>query len=426
MFLLVAALALLLPANVGAENLLSSRVDLTAKKAQTTSHGLREFKNQPTKRLGIVAPQAKVATQQQATAKMKRDAVAKAKAMEAPAAVKQNGKKLKAVPRGDSFNPIEQYPYLNTFQTPEEQEAFTIVDANGDNITWDFAYNSDDNWFARYSYNEWMAADDWLISPAFHFEAGKQYSLTFDAWNKGADERIEVLVGTEAAPGAMTILALGPTDIMWEEPQMLQTKFAISETGTYFIGFHAISDADMYRLFVDNVMVDPYELEAPAAPTGLTAVQTEEQLEVTLNFTAPTVKRNGDSLTGNLEKIELMRDGQVIHTFENVAPGSALSFVDNGDDLTIGVHNYQVVPYNDKGAGDKSEEVTVKVITTLSVPYTADLTQHETFGVFTIIDANDDGTTWTWDDSYHTNYIITLTMRPTTTWLPCPCNSWLA
>ena len=134
MFLLVAALALLLPANVGAEDLLSSRVDLTAKKAQTTSHGLREFKNQPTKRLGIVAPQTKVATQQQATAKMKRDAVAKAKAMEAPAAVKQNGKKLKAVPRGDSFNPIEQYPYLNTFQTPEEQEAFTIVDANGDNI----------------------------------------------------------------------------------------------------------------------------------------------------------------------------------------------------------------------------------------------------------------------------------------------------
>lgn len=308
------------------------------------------------------------------------------------------------ISREDPFKPIEQYPYLNTFQTLDEQEAFTIVDANEDNDTWHFAYNSDENWFARYTYNESMAADDWLISPAFHFEAGKQYRLTFDSWNKGADERIEVMVGHEADPAAMTIQALEPTDIQWEEPQQIEAKIAISQTGTYYIGFHAISDADMYRLFVDNVMVDVYELEAPAAPTGLTAVQTEEQLEVTVNFTAPTVKRNGEPLTANLDKIELLRDGQAIHTFENVAPGAALSFVDNGDDLTNGVHNYQVVPYNDKGAGDKSEVVTVKVVTTLNVPYTADLTQQEAFDVFTVIDANGDGATWNWDESYHTNY----------------------
>ncbi len=308
------------------------------------------------------------------------------------------------ITRDDPFKPIEQYPYLNTFQTLDEQEAFTIVDANGDNDTWGFAYNSDYNWFARYTYNESMAADDWLISPAFHFEGGKQYRLTFESWNKGADERIEVMVGQEAEPGSMTIQVMEPTDIQWEEPQQVEAKIAIGQTGTYYIGFHAISDADMYRLFVDNVMVDVYELEAPAAPTGLTATQTEEQLEVTVNFTAPTVKRNGEPLTANLDKIELLRDGLVIHTFENVAPGTVLSVVDNGDDLTIGVHDYQVVPYNDKGAGDKSEVVTVKVVTTLNVPYTADLTQRDTFGVFTVIDANADGATWNWDDGYHTNY----------------------
>ena len=309
-----------------------------------------------------------------------------------------------AISREDPFKPIEDFPYLNTFQTQDEQEAFTIIDANDDTDTWDFAYDSDENWFARYTYNEVFDADDWLISPAFHFEGGKQYSLKFDAWNKGYDERIEVMLGNEATPEGMTIQVIEPTDVVWEEPQQLETKFTISETGTYYIGFHAISMPDMNKLFVDNVMVDVYEVEAPAAPTGITAVQTEEQLEVTVNFTAPVVKRNGEPLTGNLEKIELVRDSQVIHTFEDVAPGTELTWVDNGDDLTLGVHTYYAVAYNEMGAGDKSEIVTLKLIVTLNVPYTADLNLPENFDLFTVIDANEDGSTWNWDDTYRTNY----------------------
>ena len=309
-----------------------------------------------------------------------------------------------AISREDPFKPIEDYPYLNTFQTQEEQEAFTIIDANNDNDTWDFAYNSDENWFARYTYNESFDADDWLVSPAFHFEAGKQCRLTFDTWNKSYDERIEVMAGGDATPEGMTIQVLEPTDVTWEEPQELETWVTVSETGTYYIGFHAISPADMNKLFVDNVMIDVYDMEAPAASVGLTAVQTEEQLEVTVNFTAPAVKRNGEPLSGNLDKVELVRDGQVIHTFEDVAPGADLTWVDNGDDLTPGTHEYYAVAYNEKGHGDKSEEVTLRLIVTLNVPYTADLTLHETFDIFTVIDANEDGCTWNWDDTYLTNY----------------------
>ena len=309
-----------------------------------------------------------------------------------------------AITREDPFKPIEDYPYLNTFQTTDEQESFTIIDANGDHDTWDFAYNADDDWFARYTYNDSFDADDWLVSPAFHFEAGKQYRLTFDTWNKGFDERIEVLVGGDATPEDLNIQIVEPTDVLWEEPQEIEAKVAVAETGTYYIGFHAISLADMNKLFVDNVMVDVYEMEAPAAPTGLAAVQTEEQLEVTLSFMAPTVKRNGEPLSDNLDKIELMRDDQLIHTFESVAPGAQLTWVDNGDDLTMGLHKYYAVAYNEKGAGDKSEVVTVRIIATLNVPYTADLTQPETFDIFTVIDANEDGSTWNWDDGYHTNY----------------------
>ncbi len=421
LFLLAVAMLLLLPSQARAQDSSQQSVDLTTRMARTTHDGLRKIKNQPSKKVDVVAAQTDAATVQTTAADKKRDAVVKTKAQEAAAASKVKDKKETAIKRmahqpaarragevrvGDGviINPIEDYPYLNTFQTTDDQEAFTIIDANGDNDTWDFAYNSEDNWFARYTYNESFDADDWLISPAFRFEAGKLYRLTFDTWNKSYDERIEVMAGSDATPEGMTIQVVEPTDVTWEEPQQLEAYITVSETGTYYIGFHAISPADMNKLFVDNVMVDVYDMEAPAAPTDFTAVQTEEQLEVTLNFTAPVVKRNGEPLSGNLDKIELVRDDQVFHIFEDVAPGAALSWVDNGDELTVGSHKYYAVAYNENGAGDKSEVVTVKLVATLTVPYTADLTQPENFDLFTVIDANEDGSTWNWDDTYLTNY----------------------
>lgn len=158
------------------------------------------------------------------------------------------------ISREDSFKPIENYPYLNEFQTLDEQEAFSILDENSDGNTWDFAYNSDDNWFARYTYSEVFEADDWLISPAFHFDAGKQYTLSFDTWNKSYDERIEVKLGTEASFEGMFMPIVKPTEVLWEEPQGMEARFSVSESGTYYIGFHAISDADRNKLFVDNVL----------------------------------------------------------------------------------------------------------------------------------------------------------------------------
>lgn len=409
-FLLAMAALLLLPLQARAQDSPQHPVDLTTRMARTTHDGLRKAKNQPSKIVDVATPRTDAATVPTTPADKKRAAVVKTKAQAAHAASKVKDKretaaKRTAITREAPSNPIEDYPYLNTFQTEEEQGAFTIIDANEDTYTWDYAYSSDDNWFARYTYSDSFDADDWLVSPAFRFEAGKQYTLTFDTWNKGFDERIEVLAGNDATPEAMTIQVVEPTDVTWEEPQQLEATIIVSETGTYYIGFHAISPADMNKLFVDNVLVDVYELEAPAAPTGLTAVQTEEQLEVTLNVTAPTVKRNGEPLTANLDKVELVRDGQVIHTFVDVAPGAALTWVDNGDDMTLGTHRYYAVAYNEKGAGDKSEVVAMKVIVTLNVPYTADLTQPEAFDLFTVIDANEDGCTWNWDDTYRTNYL---------------------
>lgn len=300
---------------------------------------------------------------------------------------------------------VDQLPYINTFETVEEQAAFSIIDGNGDGTTWGYIMNTDDEHYARYSYSDINDADDWLVSPAIWLEAGKVYLMAFDTRIADSEESIEVKMGKEAAAEAMTTQVINPTEVTWEANKtLINDHVAVDESGYYYFGIHAISEKDKYRLYADNFLIDVVEMEAPAAVTDLQVTPTPDKLEATVTFTAPSTNRNGNELTGNLS-VELLRDGEVINTFDNVEPGTALNYVDNADDLTIGNHTYQVVASNDKGIGQKSDEVTVYLDAILEVPYTSDLTQEGTIDAFKVIDHNDDGSTWQWEDGYGTCYV---------------------
>ncbi len=300
---------------------------------------------------------------------------------------------------------VDQLPYQNTFETVEEQAAFSIIDANNDGSTWSYIMNTDDEHYARYTYSDVNDADDWLVSPAIRLEAGKTYLMAFDTRIADSDESIEVKMGKEATAEAMTTQVINPTEVTWDANRTLSNdNVTVEETGYYYFGIHAISEKDKYRLYADNFLVDEIEMEAPAAVTDLKAIATPDKLEATVTFTAPSTKRNGSSLTQQLS-IELLRDGVTIHTFENVEPGTALNYVDNADDLTIGYHTYQVVASNEKGAGQKSDEVTVYLDAILEIPFTTDLTQENAIEAFKVIDNNNDGSTWQWEDGYATSYV---------------------
>jgi len=306
----------------------------------------------------------------------------------------------------DVVEQVDQLPYSNPFETVAEQTAFSIHDSNGDGSTWNWIYNTDGEHYARYSYNYDNNGDDWLISPAIRLEAGKLYRVAFDTRSADSEERIEMKMGLEPTAEAMTIEVIAPTAVSWSENQTLANDhLTVGETGYYHFGIHAISERDKYRLYADNFLVDVEELEAPAAVADLQVVATPDQLEATITFTAPATKRDGTPLDGNLTKVELLRDGSVIHTFDNVAPGAALSYVDNDETLTIGYHTYQVVATNDKGIGQMSAEVKVRLDAILEVPYKPDLTQESAIDAFTVIDHNDDGSTWQWEDGYGTTYV---------------------
>ena len=99
LFLLVMAMLLLLPSQVRAQDSPQQHVDLTTRMANTSHDGLRKIKNQPSKKIDVVAAQTDVATVEKTAADKKREAVVKAKAQAAAAESKVKDKKAKAIKR---------------------------------------------------------------------------------------------------------------------------------------------------------------------------------------------------------------------------------------------------------------------------------------------------------------------------------------
>ncbi len=167
-----------------------------------------------------------------------------------------------------------------------------------------------------------------------------------------------------------------PTELQTELPLTLANKFVtVSETGYYQFGIHAISDADHASLRVDNLLVGETIMTAPAAVTDLAVTAADESPVATITFTAPTKNIGGGDLTANLTHVDLLRDNVVIKSFEDVAPGTALTYTDDDEKLIGTTYTYMVVAYNADGEGDKSAMVVdnIRIVDLVEHNLTAEL-----------------------------------------------------
>lgn len=425
---------------------------------------------------------------------------------------------------------VDVLPYTNTLGTEDEFAQFGVIDSNKDGSTWLFS-TSDGTY---YKYNSSNAADDWLISPAIKLEAGKKYHFAIDAASASTSypEVFEVLIGTEPKASALKQSVLAATQVASKEFATYENETVeVAETGYYHFGIHAISDANMWNLFVANFLVEAgAEPTAPAAVTDFAVAQTPDVLEAIVSFKAPAKTVGGDDLT-DLTQIDVLRDGAVVKSLVNIpegavawtaseqgyenaqdvaaidfgsgltatmasggnsntpkyytsgtalrmygnntmtitgsaikkvvitmtgndnqkqltanvgeyalegnvgtwtgsadkivftvvegkqariqkieietgltlTPGAEYTVLDNAEDLTVGTHVYQVIPYNTSGIGVKSEEKSIFLSVAYDVPHTFDFSQN-LLDLFGVIDNNGDGKTWLWSASYGAYY----------------------
>ena len=293
-------------------------------------------------------------------------------------------------------------PYTGDFSQEGTIDDYGVIDANNDGKTWTWSAS----YGAYYPYSSTNQADDYLILP-IKLEAGKNYNVTVTAASSTSwAEKFEVKAGKTATVEGLSTTIIPETTVQTSTDTEYEGTFTPDEAGTYYVAIHATSDADMFNLKIKKLVIEAgAEGNAPAAVDALTVTPLSDDLGATIAFNAPTKSIDGADLAeGDITKIEILRDGNVIHTIENPAPGSAHTYMDIASDLTIGTHKYQVISYGASGIGGKSEEISVFLSAVLDVPYTFDLTANSTFSTFSVIDNNADSKTWTWSASNGTYY----------------------
>lgn len=244
-------------------------------------------------------------------------------------------------------------PYLNDFSNGYDSfDGYTLLNLNNDGNEWEVTSGG----VVYMDYNKTADMDAWLITPPVRLEEGKLYTLSFDAasYDNRYAERVEAFLGTSPSLEGMTRQIIGRTEVCGSEFVTLKQEITVETTGNYYFGIHGCSDMDKFRLYIDNVAISAGSYTgSPAAATELTVTPGAlGALTATIEFVAPAENIIGGELTA-LEKVELLRDGELINTFNAPAPGARLSYTDNTP--AEGVRTYSVVAYNEYGNGIAAE-----------------------------------------------------------------------
>ncbi len=153
-------------------------------------------------------------------------------------------------------------PYANDFTTEAKYGELTYIDANSDDISWDYSsYYSCITITAHWQH----AMDDWAVTPGLQLEAGKTYrvSAKIKGGKDGPIERIEVKYGKGNTSDALDMAVIEAVETNTSDWKEIEGTFVAGESGTYYVGYHAISDADSYNLYLKDIKIEEDESAIP-------------------------------------------------------------------------------------------------------------------------------------------------------------------
>ncbi len=177
----------------------------------------------------------------------------------------------------------ETVPYTPALSADLVNKGWNVVDANNDGITMDI-----NNAAIVYSFNDTLAANDWMFTPCIEMAAGS-YNVYFDyKANSSLTETFEVYYGQGANVDAMTnniaYLDFNNTDY---ETAML--TITVAEDGIYNFGFNAMSLAGNLGFSITKFEVYPVVnvtvisgANGTVTPNGVVPVNYGEDLSLSI------------------------------------------------------------------------------------------------------------------------------------------------
>ena len=170
--------------------------------------------------------------------------------------------------------------------------------------------------------------NDWLITPALALEGGKKYSFSIEVMtgNSRTNETFEIMYGTDKTPEAMVNVVVERQSVAHTIWKAYTGTISPAGSGVYYVGIHACSEADTYGISLRNLSIGAAAgASAPSAPTNLVVTtRTNGELKADISLVAPSTDLDGNELS-ELGSVKLMRNGELIKTFEAPAPGAELT-----------------------------------------------------------------------------------------------------
>ena len=229
-----------------------------------------------------------------------------------------------------------------------------------------------------YSFTGDAPADDYLVSPAIHLEANKEYKIMYGIATESTSYPKDVYLYASTVNTADGFKANEPLQYLEQYKdnyfKIQGVNFTPTESGDYYFAIYTDSPNQNYYLFAATFAVYVNEF-TPEVVTNLKAERNTDrsQIECTLSWTLPTKSVFGDDFDENqtVEQVNIYRDGSAspVKTLQ----GAATEYVDNADaGLTAGIHTYEVevVVAGKKSAKASATSKYVGPVTPATVPYT--------------------------------------------------------
>lgn len=302
---------------------------------------------------------------------------------------------------------------------PDADEASwcTIINANEDTQTWEqceSGFPDEGSLFTsafRYAYSWTMAADDWLILPAFEGGEAGARKLFFNVGTKFSTESMDVHMAYEPTVEALSENKIWSSNniSLNDSFQMEEALFAVEEGKEFYVAFHVTSPANQSYLYLQNIGVEVIDGNMPAAPTLSNPDFDGGDGTVTLTFPENTIAATPlDPSTVLYADVTI--DGNPYEGVVEGVPGSTatLSF----SNLSFAAHTVTATTYilNEDGSknGTQSASIEFRCRISSNFAYQIPLDQvlnSESYDNFLIVNANDDDRTWTGEsDSFKYNY----------------------
>ncbi|MFA5667514.1 MAG: choice-of-anchor J domain-containing protein, partial [Candidatus Cloacimonadaceae bacterium] len=185
---------------------------------------------------------------------------------------------------GEGFDAIiSEFPYTQNFDDLPEGElpfGWTVIDANGDGITWKNGnnMNKSGNNELYLDYNRDLAADDYVFTAPLALKAGLEYRIEFYYGNHPQyPENLKLMVGQAPTVDGLTTTLLDLFEFQVSAYTLGTASYSPATTGNYYFAWHGYSAADQYYILLDDISIDiVYDY-----PVGIPITVGEEIITIT-------------------------------------------------------------------------------------------------------------------------------------------------